>query len=295
MSADVAENMRIAKPLPGLGLGGVKYIISSCIVGDMYEDDNDENPRERTFDPKAQANEKADEFRMYAELGAIFEGTRKWDAEIIPGLDMSVARDIQQTMARLAKSKAEDSPVIPAASIPDAQRLLNYSHEKDLATNHYHVSRRPGEVMLARWLIGDEVAAFYERLQAHYEAGIAGFMEDERQATEWQNDPKKQAFIKAMDDIKVTMEQWYAREAIKQHKAYILSTRAADELNIQFLTDHIMGISPADLVGEQSAPPDNPTDQDLAWFFKLFSLRGMINETEHLCFFTFLQKSDDGF
>ena len=36
-----------------------------------------------------------------------------------------------------------------------------------------------------------------------------------------------------------------------------------------------------------------PTERDLAWFFKLFSLRGMVEESERMCFFAFLQKSDD--
>ncbi|MDB5303952.1 MAG: hypothetical protein JWM97_1501, partial [Phycisphaerales bacterium] len=40
---------------------------------------------------------------------------------------------------------------------------------------------------------------------------------------------------------------------------------------------------------------DEPTEQDLAWFFKLFSLRGTVDGTERMCFFTYLQKSDDSF
>jgi hypothetical protein len=54
-----------------------------------------------------------------------------------------------------------------------------------------------------------------------------------------------------------------------------------------------MGVSPAELVGSASVPPDEPTDQDLAWFFKLFALRGMVEAEERMCFFTYLQKSDD--
>ena len=52
-----------------------------------------------------------------------------------------------------------------------------------------------------------------------------------------------------------------------------------------------------------SAPPDSPTDfdklsageRDRAWFFKLFSLRGMVEGEERMCFFTYLQKSEDTF
>ena len=57
-----------------------------------------------------------------------------------------------------------------------------------------------------------------------------------------------------------------------------------------------MSLIAAELVGAASAPPeDAPTEQDLAWFFKLFSLRGVIDGAEHMCFFTFMQKTDDSF
>ena len=54
-----------------------------------------------------------------------------------------------------------------------------------------------------------------------------------------------------------------------------------------------MGAAPAEVLGEQSAPPDEPAEQDLAWFFKLFSLRGITQELERMCFFAFLQKTDE--
>src|SRR5439155_24932980 len=76
---------------------------------------------------------------------------------------------------------------------------------------------------------------------------------------------------------------------------FVLSTQSADELDILHLTDFIMGIDPADLVGRASAPPDAPTEHDRAWFFKLFSLRGIISGEERMCFFTYLQKSEDTF
>ena len=57
-----------------------------------------------------------------------------------------------------------------------------------------------------------------------------------------------------------------------------------------------MGVSPEDLVGKASAPPeDQPSERDLAWFFKLFSLRGMDGDVERMCFFTFLQKTEETF
>ena len=49
------------------------------------------------------------------------------------------------------------------------------------------------------------------------------------------------------------------------------------------------------IVGRASAPPEEPTESDRAWFFKLFSLRGMIDGIERMCFFTYLQKAEDTF
>jgi hypothetical protein len=64
-------------------------------------------------------------------------------------------------------------------------------------------------------------------------------------------------------------------------------------MDILHLCDFIMGIPAAEVVGEASAPPDEPTERDPAWFFKLFSLRGMRQGKEQMCFFTYLQKSDE--
>ena len=54
-----------------------------------------------------------------------------------------------------------------------------------------------------------------------------------------------------------------------------------------------MSVPAEEIVGPASAPPDAPTEKDRAWFFKLFSLRGVIEGVEKMCFFTYLQKSDD--
>jgi hypothetical protein len=171
--------------------------------------------------------------------------------------------------------------------------LLDLPATGGLSTNDYHIHRRPGEVMIVRWLAGGEVETFYERLQAHFDAALEGFKEDERQALEWKRDPKVKAYLKALDGIEVKMADRYLRDHIRQHNLFVLSTQAADELNIAYLADPIMGVTPADIVGSASAPPDDPTEQDLAWFFKLFSLRGMKDGTEQMCFFAYLQKSDE--
>jgi hypothetical protein len=176
----------------------------------------------------------------------------------------------------------------------DAARMLDLAATRDLPTNDYHIHRRPGEVMIVRWLAGDEVDLYYQRLQAHFDAALEGCKEDERQANEWKQDSQSAAFLAALEKIDVRMVDRYLREPIRQHNLFVLSTQSADEINIAYLCDHIMGIPVADLVGGASAPPDEPTEQDLAWFFKLFSLRGVKDSVEQMCFFTFLQKTDDG-
>ncbi len=91
------------------------------------------------------------------------------------------------------------------------------------------------------------------------------------------------------------MAERYLREIIRTHKIFVLSTQSADELNIAYLADYIMSVPVEEIVGAKSVPPNEPTEADLAWFFKLFSLRGVVDGVERMCFFTFLQKSDDGF
>jgi hypothetical protein len=257
-------------------------------------DEPSETPPERPADPAIRAKEKSDQFRMHAELAAVFEGPRKFDAELRPNLTPDLARDIQRTIGRLEKSKTPDSPVLPESSAADAAALLNLPETRDLPTNDYHLYRRPGEVMIVRWLQGDEVDAFYERLQAHFDAALEGSKEDERQAHEWKRDAKADAYLAALDAIDVKMADRYLRDIIRQHNLFVLSTQAADEINIAHLCDYVMGVPAAEVVGPASAPPDEPTEQDLAWFFKLFSLRGMHEGEERMCFFTFLQKTDDG-
>lgn len=266
----------------------------------MFEDPNDdrdnnnEDPTERVINPADRAKDMSDQFRMHAELAAVFEGTRKFDAQIVPGLDPEIARDVQRTIGRLEKAKTPESPVLPPGAVADAARLLDLPAARELPTNHYHVHRRPGEVMIVRWLAGDEVDVYYERLQAHFDAALEGLKEDERQAHEWKQDAKTTAYLQALDALEVKMAERYLREPIKQHKLFVLSTQAADEMNIAYLAETIMGVSATEVVGEASAPPDEaPTDQDLAWFFKLFSLRGVKDGVEQMCYFAYLQKTDD--
>jgi hypothetical protein len=259
----------------------------------MFDEPEEDKHDEVASEPAARAKEKSDEFRMHAELAAVFEGVRKFDAEIRPGLDVDIARDVQRTIAKLEKSKSADSPVLPEHSIEDAKRLLNLAREKALPTNDYHIHRRPGEVMIVRWLAGEQVEMYYQRLQAHFDAALEGYKEDERQAHEWKQDAEAKKYLAALDQIEVKMADRYLRDPIRQHGLFVVSTQTADEINIQYLAEHVMSVSPAELVGKASAPPGEPSEEDLAWFFKLFSLRGTVDDEERMCYFAFLQKTDE--
>jgi len=258
-------------------------------------DEPEETPAERSANPEERAKEKFDQFRMHAELAAVFEGPRKFEAQVLPKLDADVARDVQRTVAKLEKSKLGETPVIDPSAAPEALRLLKLSEAQDLSTNDYHVHRRPGEAMIVRFLAGDEVESFYQRLQAHFDAALGQFREEERQQHGWKQDPETLKYLDALDKIDVKMADRYARDAIRKHRIFILSTQTADEMDIVHLTDYVMSVSPAAVVGEASAPPeDGATERDRAWFFKLFALRGMSEGEERMCFFTFLQKADEG-
>jgi hypothetical protein len=264
-----------------------------CILNRLMFDEPNEGPSERPIKPEDAAREKLDHFRMHAEFCAVYEGCRKFDAEIHPNLNADIARDIQRTIGRLEKSRMQDTPVIEDKSSEDAARILK--PPDGLTTNDYHIHRRPGEVMMVRWLEGEQVESFYTRLQAHFDAALNGFRQEERQSKEWKQDPATLKYLEALDAIDVKMHERYLRELIKLHRIFVLSTQATDELDILHLTDFVMGVEPATIVGAQSAPPeDAPTEQDRAWFFKLFSLRGMSETVERMCFFTYLQKTEEG-
>jgi hypothetical protein len=260
----------------------------------MFEEP-DEPSAERPFDPAVRAKEKYDEFRMHAELAAVFEGCRKFEAQILPALDPEIAREVQKSVARLEKAKSPDSPILPDPVAPDAARLLALHSARNLSTNDYHIYRRPGEAMILRWLAGDEIETFYGRMQAHFDAALNQFREEERQSHGWKQDPKTLAYLAALDVIEIKLADLYLREVIRKLNAFVLSTQSADDMDIVHLCDYLMGLDPAAVVGPASAPPEAPTEQDRAWFFKLFSLRGIVQGTEQMCFFTYMQKTDDSF
>jgi hypothetical protein len=258
-------------------------------------DEPAEDPTERSFDPADRAREKADEFRMHAEMAAVFEGCRKFDAQLLPGFDAEIARSAQRSVAKLEKSKTPNSPVLPEPSMAEAADVLNLPATAAVSTNDYHIHRRPGEVMIVRWLAGEQVEQFYQRLQAHFDAAMNAFRQEERIDYEWQQDPKTLDYLKALDAVDVKMAERYLRPLIREHGIFVLSTQSADEINIEYLSDYVMGVTAADIVGAKSAPPDEPTEKDLGWFYKLFSLRGIRDGVEQMCFFAYLQKTDDEF
>jgi hypothetical protein len=259
----------------------------------MFEDDDaEETPTSRGTDPTTRAKDKADAFRMHAELAAVFEGVRKFDAQVRP-LGQDVARDVQRRVAKLEKSKGAETPLLTdPAAVEDAGKLL----QLDLAPNDYHVSRRPGETMILRVVAGEgDADAFYERLQAHFDAALAQLREEEKNALGWKQDPQTTAYLEALEKIEVKMAERYIRPVLKKHPGVVaLSTQAADELDILYLAEHLMTVPVEELVAEVSAPPEEgATEGDLAWFFKLFSLRGVVEGTERMLFFAYLQKTDD--
>ncbi len=263
----------------------------------MFDEPNEgqEGQEERALDPQRRAEEKSSEFRVHAEICAVFEATRKFDAELNGSLDADLARDMQKRMARLEKAKSPDTPVLPAASAGEAADLLSLAKARGASANDYHIHRRPGEVMVVRWLEGEQVESFYDRMQAHFDVAMGDFREDQRQAHGWRQDADTLAYLDALDKLEVRTADRYLRDAIRKHNLFVLSTVTADEIDILFLSDHVMGVGPESLVGPAAAPPDEPTEQDRAWFFRLFSLRGMDQGVERMCFFAYLQKTEDTF
>lgn len=261
----------------------------------MFEDENEsEEPVEKTLKPEDRVRETVDTLQSWnAEIVAVFEGVRKFEARLAPGLDSDAARAVQRGMAKLEKAKVTGQAFLPPASADEARGLLDYPRRHDLSTNDYHIHRRPGETMIVRWLAGEQVETFYQRLQANFDAAFTAVREDERQSQQWKGDPATLAYLDLLDKAEVKLADRYHRDLIRAHNLFALATQTADEMNIAHLCDYIMGIPAAEVVGSAAAPGDGATQKDRAWFYKLYMLRGMLEEQERMCFFAFLQKSDD--
>lgn len=260
----------------------------------MYEEPEGDEPRaELAKDPKSRAEEKSQELRMFAELAALFEGTRKFDAAVNAEMGAEMAREVQRGVARLEKSKGQETLLLPPAMSGEARGLLTYAEAKGLSTNDYHVYRRPGETMVMRWLAGEEVEKFHGRMQAHYDAMMEGQVEDERQQHGWRADAGAKAYLEALEGLRVDMAEKYNRQAIRAHRIFTLRTLAADEMNLHLITEQFMGISAAELVGEASASEEEFGKEGDPWFFKMYVVLGIVENVERLCLFTYMQKASD--
>lgn len=260
----------------------------------MY-DDPDERKDDKASGPETRLKEKLDQLRIHADLCAIFEGTRKFDAQVKTDVDSNLVRDVQQIVAKLEKSKKPGKPFLTPARALGAATLFASLEEQGVSTSDYHVYRRPAEVMIVRWIRGEQVDTFYKRLQAHMDVAIKQTREDERQALAWKNDPDTNAYLELLDVAELDMQLYWMREVLRDHELATVRTQTADEINISYIADFIMGVGPAELVGEEFAPSSGADDSELAWFFKLFALCGTREGEEHIVFFVFLQKTDDEF
>src|SRR5690606_33301726 len=61
-------------------------------------DEPHESKADLPRDPAVRAREKAEELCLHAEVAAVFEGPRKFDAAVRADLDPELARDVQRTM-----------------------------------------------------------------------------------------------------------------------------------------------------------------------------------------------------
>jgi hypothetical protein len=254
-------------------------------------DDPSEPPPELAATAQARAAEKIDEFRLQAELCAVFEATWKYDAQILPVDDPKTLRSIQKTIAGLERDRIDGTPVIKPERAADAAALLDTPRTGVFSTNDYHVLQAGGQVLICRWLEAEQVQTFYERFQAHFDVALHAHIEEFRSEHEWRQDPGADGYLRALESSKTLMAQRYLRDTIREHRVFVLSTHSVGELNLLFLCEQIMRADPAEVVGADDAPDDTATDADRTWYFKLFALRGVVEQTERMFFFAFMEKA----
>ena len=164
-------------------------------------------------------------------------------------------------MARLEKAKKPGVPVLPPEILGRCGRGAGaVGGEGAFTTNDYYVYRRPGEVMIVRWLEGEQVETYYERIQAHLDVALTDYKEEEKQTHGWKQDAKTLEYLNALDKLDVKMADRYLRDYVRKHGIFVLSTQTADEISIVYLCDYVMGVPPAEVVGDAAAPPDNPEE-----------------------------------
>ncbi|MEM6313887.1 MAG: hypothetical protein AAF743_07355, partial [Planctomycetota bacterium] len=212
---------------------------------------------------------------------------------VLPGADALLKR-VQQLVGTVHKGMDPKlGPLVTPNHVEDAATLLAMPDDEGLTTGDYHTRQGVGELLIGRWLRGDEVETFYERYQAHFDAALGHFRDEERSAFEWKGDEPTLAYLDALDDIEANIAEQQVRAAVKEHGVHALTTLTVGELDILYLVDHLMGVDVDDLLGDDSALPDEPTEADRTWFLQLFSLRGLHAGNEATLLFAFLQQADE--
>ena len=99
----------------------------SANVATMF-DEPEESPAEKPAAPAQRAREKADELRTHAELAAVFEGCRKFDAVLRVDLDPEPRRAAQvpRQLVRL------DGPELDDLVSTTTRHAPRTDHEADL-------------------------------------------------------------------------------------------------------------------------------------------------------------------
>ena len=267
----------------------------------MFDDDADEAPARRT-DPEQAARDKLEELRMYAELAAVFEGPRKFDHDLRRDLPSDLAQRLQRGMLTLERARPNQVQILPDEQVPLARELLSANDPAGLTCGDYHACVRPGQVVMARWIRGEDFDVFHERLLAHFDAMLAGHIEDEESARAWQGDPSLPKYLESLEKFKPNLADRYLVAFVRSGRVpACLSTHTADELNIAFLAETVMGLSVPEVVGPQAGAATSDEDDDdaypdesaLAWYFKLYLLRGTVERVPTACFFAFLQKTSN--
>jgi hypothetical protein len=254
--------------------------------------DDERNADDQTSQPKQRLAQTLAALKQHAEFAAMYEGPRKFGDAVRPDLDAELARSIQQRVAKVA-SKIGPGPLVNASQQTLARELLRLHTAEGLAPRDYFIYRRPGEVMMVRWLAGDDVSTYHQRMQAHFDVALKQTQADEREKLAWRNDEKDNAYLELLDEATFEMSHYTAREIVTRSKMAVMSSLMADAVHIGFLCEQVMGVSAAEVVGAAFSPPADAGDEEVSWFYRHFSLRGVLDEVEAVMNFTFLQKTSD--
>ena len=136
-------------------------------------------------------------------------------------------------------------------------------------------------------------------MQAHFDAALSQFREEERQSLEWKQDPQTLAYLDAMDKVEIRMAERYLRDPVRNSPVpiFVLSTQAADELDIRHLCDYVMNVPAGQVVGEASCAAGGRGDRggSSRGSSNCSHLAVVVESAERICLFTYLQKVGDEF